>query len=67
MPRDLKSHEHKKMARVRRDKALNRIELREPTTPRVSAAGPTSMAIKAEDPATRRMIDEAVAKRARHG
>lgn len=44
----------------RRQRALNRPELRHSTTPRVSSAGPTSAAIKVVDPDMRRMIDEAV-------
>ena len=63
MPRDFKASENTKRAKARRQAALDRPELRGPSTPRLSAAGPTSMAVKAEDPATRRLIDEALAKR----
>jgi hypothetical protein len=54
-----------KVARQRREKALIRGEFRTPTSPRVSSAGLTSFAIKAEDPETRRMIDEYIANRGR--
>lgn len=52
-------------AKARRDYAIQRNELRNHTTsPRVSADGPTAMAIKAEDPALRKLIDDALARRA---
>jgi len=62
MPRDFKAHENEKRARARRQAAMMRPEILQPTTPRTSAAGPTSMAVKIEDPNTRRMIDEAIAR-----
>lgn len=65
MPRDYRARENQKRAQAKRQTALDRPELLQPTTPRRSAAGPTSMAIKDEDPATRRMIDEALARRSR--
>jgi hypothetical protein len=61
VPRDLKASENRKKAAAARSNALARIELGQPTTPRVSAAGATSMAVKAEDPAIRAMIDAALA------
>lgn len=63
MPRDLRATENQKRAKARRQAALARPEMLQPSTPRRSAAGPTSMAIKTEDPATRRLIDEAIARR----
>lgn len=63
MPRDFMAAENTKRAKAKRQAAIDRPELLQPTTPRRSAAGPTSMAIKDEDPATRRMIDEALARR----
>lgn len=63
MPRDIRATQNTKIAKARRQAALARPEVLQPTTPRVAAAGVTSMAIKAEDPATRRMIDEAIARR----
>ena len=63
MPRNLKRGESIRIAKGKRDTALKREELRGPSEPRVSAAGPTSMAVKLEDPETRRIIDEALAKR----
>ena len=63
MPRDIRATQNTKIAKARRQAALARPEVLQQTTPRVTAAGVTSMAIKAEDPATRRMIDEAIARR----
>lgn len=63
MPRDLKHHERVRRTKARRADALARIELREPSSPRVAPAAPTSFPIKAEDPEVRRMIDEALARR----
>lgn len=51
-----------KQARYRREKALARAELREPTQPRVSV-GVTSAPIKIEDPAVRSMVDDFLARR----
>ena len=50
MPRDLKAHENQKRARARRDHALARLDLRQPSSPRTPAAGPTSHAVKSVDP-----------------
>ena len=63
MPRDLKSNENQRRAKGRRAAALARVELGFPTSPRVPASGATSMAVKAEDPATRALIDAALARR----
>lgn len=63
MPRDLRANENQKRAKARRGAALARVELGQPTVPRTSAAGPTSMAVKVEDPNIRAMIDAALAKR----
>jgi hypothetical protein len=49
--------------KMRYQLALDRPELRIATTPRRPAASPTSFPIKAEDPDTRRIIDEALARR----
>lgn len=57
MPRDLRAGENQRRARARREGALARVELRQESTPRTSAAGTTSFAVKAEDPATRAAID----------
>lgn len=54
-----------KLAKSRRATALERVELRFGTNERRSAAGPTSFPMKAEDAETRRMIDEALARRSR--
>lgn len=50
--------------KARRQLALDRPELRQPSEARTSPVGPTSYPIKAEDPETRRLIDEALARRA---
>ncbi len=63
MPRNMRRAEVDKRARARRDFALSRIEFNEPSVPRVSAAGPTSAPLKADDPEDRRLIEEALAKR----
>ena len=63
MPRDLRANESMKRAKAKRQAALNRPEMLQPTTPRISADGPISMAVKAEDQATRRMIDDALTAR----
>ena len=63
MPRDYHPKEAAKRNQARRDHALARRDLREPTTPRAAAIGATSHAIKVMDPAIERMIAEALAKR----
>lgn len=63
MPRDFRAAANMKAAKGRRLIALGRPELLYPTTPRTSAAGATSMAVKAEDPETRKLIDDALARR----
>lgn len=52
-----------KLAKFRRAKALDRNEFRHPSEPRTPAAGITSFPVKAEDPAVRAMIDEALERR----
>lgn len=49
MTRGLRASEQEKRAKARRQSALKRVELGQESAPRVSAAGPTSMAIKARD------------------
>ena len=61
MPRDNSSRANARHAKAKRAAALSRAELGWPTTPRRPAAGVTSMAVKAEDPAIRAMIDAAMA------
>ena len=63
MPRDSRATQNMKLAKTTRARALARPEMLLPSSPRKAAAGLTSMAVKIEDPATRRMIDEAVARR----
>lgn len=50
MTRTLKAHEREKRAKARRETALARVELREPSSPRSTADGATSFPIKARDP-----------------
>ena len=64
MPRDNRANQNEKRAKGRRAAAIARVELGQPTVPRESASGATSMAIKAEDPKVRAMIDDALARRA---
>ncbi len=56
------AHDTDRHAKAKRSTALSRVELGQPTTPRAPAAGVTSMAVKVQDDATRKMIDVAVAK-----
>lgn len=49
--------------RSRRQEALDRPELRGASVPRESAAGATSFPVKSEDSETRRLIDEALARK----
>lgn len=46
MPRDYRARENARMAKSRRAYAMERNELRQESSPRTSAAGPTSLAIK---------------------
>jgi len=66
MPRDYRAAENTKMAKAKRSRALGRPEMLQPSTPRVAAAGVTSMAVKADDPDTRRIINEALARKDRY-
>lgn len=65
MPRDMRHGEHVRRVKARRALALARMELRGASDERVAAASPTSFAVKIQDPETRRLIDEALARRAR--
>lgn len=48
--------------KAKRERALERAELRQPSEPR-APVGLTSFPIKVEDPETRKMIDSALAER----
>jgi hypothetical protein len=61
MPRDLRANENVKRAKAKRQFALERREMLQPTVPRVSAAGPISMAIKVD--LFRAMIDAEIERR----
>lgn len=63
MPRDYRPSERAKRCRALRAYAIDRGELREPTTEREPAAGVTSMALKARDHDTERMVREFLQKR----
>lgn len=63
MPRDPSARENRMKAKARRDHALARIDLRTPSVPRQSAAGPTSHAVKKIDTGTRAAIDAFLAAR----
>lgn len=56
------AHAVDRQAKATQSRALARPELGQPTTPRAPAAGVTSMAVKVDDPANRKLIDEALAK-----
>ena len=57
LPRESRAHENKKRTAARRMHALARLDLREPSTPRETAIGPTSHAVKKIDIGTRAAID----------
>jgi hypothetical protein len=63
MPRNHRANEIVKIARAKRQSALERNELRQPSEARVSAAGVTSFSIKDADPELSRMIADFLAKR----
>ncbi len=65
MSKTLNHDQRMKQARTKREYALQREELRGPSVPRASAAGPVSMGVKIVDPEVRAMIDAALAKRGR--
>lgn len=64
MGRRIRNDERNEKARAaKRDIAMGRSELRHPSSPREAPDGPVSFPSKAVDDDTRRMIDEAVARR----
>lgn len=63
MTRNYRLHEKEKKSKARRAHALARLELREPSAPRVPATGATSHAIKVTDPETAAMIEAFLAKK----
>lgn len=58
MPRELRLGERERKSKARREFALMRRDLREPSTPRVPATGACSHAVKVIDPATAAAIAE---------
>ena len=65
MPRDYRPKEAEKKAKARRHFALARLELRGPSEPRTAPTGATSFPVKAMDPETQRLIDEALKRKGR--
>lgn len=63
MPRDLRASENQKRARARRDSALARQELGQPTEPRTAPVGPTSMGIKVRSASDDLLIESYLAQR----
>lgn len=63
MPRDLRAHENTKRNKARREFALQRRDLREPSEPRTAPAGATSPPLKVVDPASQAAIDAFLARR----
>lgn len=63
MTRCYRQGELQRRGRAKREAALARPELRDPTVERVSAAGPVSMGVKALDPNHDRMVAEFLASR----
>lgn len=61
MTRDYKRSELMNRARAKRERALGRPELRDPSIVRVSAAGPVSMGVKAIDPNHDKMVEDFLA------
>lgn len=66
MSRGMRAHEITRRAKALRDRALARVELRQPSSsPRDPASGPTSMAVKARDPADAILIEAYLRQRGR--
>ncbi len=63
MPRNHRAKEIEKIAKAKRQSALERGEFRRPSEARVSAASQTSFAVKTLDDETSRLIAEYVEKR----
>lgn len=57
MPRNMRANESARRAKALRDRALTRPEMGQPSEPRTSAAGPTSMAMKVKDPSDALLIE----------
>jgi hypothetical protein len=63
MPRDYRAAENQKRSKARREHALQRLDLREPSHPRDSAVGPTSHAVKKINSADQAAIDAFMARK----
>ena len=63
MPRDPSARENRMKAKARRDHALARLDLRSPTSPRETAAGPTSHAIKSRNPEVDRLVEDFLSRK----
>lgn len=62
MGRPFRSNERERKSKARREHALGRLELREPSSPREPAASPISHAIKRRDPGVQAAIDAFLAR-----
>lgn len=63
MPRDYRAAENQKRSKARREHALQRLDLREPSHPRQPAVGPTSHAVKKIDMASQAAIEAFLARK----
>jgi hypothetical protein len=63
MTKRLSAGQGERRAKARREFALARPEMLQPSSPRAPAAGPTSMAVKVEDPAVADMVAAFLARR----
>ena len=63
MPRNHKAKEILRIAKAKRQSALERNEFRYPSEARIPAAGVTSFSVKDCDPEVSRMVAEFLAKR----
>lgn len=67
MPRDYSARENGLKAKARREHALKRLDLREPTSPREAPAGATSFPVKKVDRETADAIAAFMARRESDG
>lgn len=63
MPRDFKARENQLRSKARRAHALERLDLREPSSPREPAVGPTSHAVKKINTVDQQAIDAFMAEK----
>lgn len=65
MPRNMRRNEHIRSATAKRQSALARVELGQPSSPRVSAVGPVSMGVKVRDASDDLLIEAWMAQKNR--